>query len=84
MFRSSGTFSVQTSGSDGFSTVHLLSSLRLAQSQKPANLLRLLLMFAPSLSRAPVAPVDLARSDPARSTRLILAKVLLLSSVASF
>lgn len=47
-------------------------------------LLRLLLMLAPSLSLAPVAPVDLARSEPARSTRLILAKVLLLSSVASF
>lgn len=41
-------------------------------------------MFAPSLSLAPVAPVDFARSDPARSTKLILAKVLLLSSVESF
>lgn len=29
-----------------------------------------LLMFAPSLSRAPVAPVELARSEPARSTKL--------------
>lgn len=29
-----------------------------------------LLMFAPSLSRAPVAPVELARSLPARSTSL--------------
>ena len=41
-------------------------------------------MLAPSLSLAPVAPVDFARSEPARSTRFILAKVLLLSSVASF
>lgn len=29
-----------------------------------------LLMLAPSLRRAPVAPVELARSEPARSTRL--------------
>ena len=29
-----------------------------------------LLMFAPSLRRWPVAPVELARSDPARSTKL--------------
>ena len=28
-----------------------------------------LLMFAPSLSRAPVAPVRSARSEPARSTK---------------
>lgn len=33
-------------------------------------LVRDLLMFAPSLSRAPVAPVELARSLPARSTSL--------------
>ena len=31
------------------------------------------LMAAPSLSLSPVAPVDSARSDPARSTRFILA-----------
>ena len=31
------------------------------------------LISAPSLSRAPVAPVEVARSEPARSTRLILA-----------
>lgn len=28
-------------------------------------------MFAPSLRRWPVAPVELARSDPARSTKLV-------------
>ena len=31
-----------------------------------------LLMLAPSLSRVPLAPVESARSLPARSTRLIL------------
>ena len=30
-----------------------------------------LLMSAPSLSRVPVAPVELARSEPAKSTKLI-------------
>ncbi|KAE8911390.1 hypothetical protein PF003_g4196 [Phytophthora fragariae] len=35
--------------------------------------LRLLLIAAPSFSRSPVAPVLDARSEPARSTRLILA-----------
>ena len=30
------------------------------------------LISAPSLSRAPIAPVEFARSEPARSTRLIL------------
>jgi hypothetical protein len=29
-----------------------------------------LLMFAPSFSRCPVAPVELARSEPAKSIRL--------------
>ena len=29
-----------------------------------------LLILAPSLSRCPVAPVELARSEPARSTKL--------------
>ena len=32
------------------------------------RVVRLLLMLAPSLSRVPLAPVDSARSDPARST----------------
>ena len=36
------------------------------------NVVRDLLMLAPSLSRVPVAPVESARSLPARSTRLIL------------
>lgn len=31
-----------------------------------------LLMFAPSLSRCPVAPVEFARSEPARSTKLYI------------
>ena len=31
-----------------------------------------LLMLAPSFRRVPLAPVESARSDPARSTRLIL------------
>lgn len=35
------------------------------------SVVRLLLMLAPSLSLAPVAPVELARSEPARSTRLV-------------
>ncbi len=30
-----------------------------------------LLILAPSLSRWPVAPVELARSDPAKSTKLV-------------
>lgn len=34
------------------------------------RVVRDLLMLAPSLSRWPVAPVELARSEPARSTRL--------------
>ena len=36
------------------------------------SVVRLLLMLAPSLSLVPLAPVDSARSDPARSTREIL------------
>ena len=39
------------------------------------NAERLLLMFAPSLSLSPVAPVFETRSEPARSTRLIVARV---------
>ena len=31
-----------------------------------------LLIFAPSFSLVPLAPVESARSDPAKSTRLIL------------
>lgn len=34
------------------------------------NVVRDLLMFAPSFSLWPVAPVEFARSDPAKSTRL--------------
>lgn len=34
------------------------------------NVVRDLLIFAPSLRRAPVAPVELARSEPAKSTKL--------------
>jgi len=45
---------------------------------------KLLLMFAPSFSVAPLAPVDFALSLPAKSTKLTLANMLLLSSVASF
>ncbi len=33
------------------------------------SVVRLLLMLAPSLSLVPLAPVDSARSDPARSTK---------------
>ena len=36
------------------------------------SVVRLLLMLAPSFSRVPFAPVDSARSDPARSTSEIL------------
>ena len=36
------------------------------------RVVRDLLMLAPSLSRVPLAPVDSARSDPARSTSEIL------------
>ena len=36
------------------------------------NVVKLLLIFAPSFNRVPFAPVDSARSDPARSTRDIL------------
>lgn len=35
------------------------------------RVVKLLLMFAPSLSRCPVAPVEFARSEPARSIKLI-------------
>ena len=63
---------------------HVRQNSTAPSQTRSAHLLRLLLMLAPSLSLAPVAPVDLARSDPARSTRFILAKVLLVSSVASF
>ena len=35
------------------------------------RVVRDLLMFAPSFNRCPVAPVELARSEPARSTRLM-------------
>ena len=35
------------------------------------RVVRDLLIFAPSLSRWPEAPVELARSEPAKSTRLI-------------
>lgn len=38
------------------------------------NVVSDLLIFAPSFRRAPVAPVELALSDPARSTRLRLRK----------
>jgi hypothetical protein len=34
------------------------------------RVVRDLLMLAPSFSRWPVAPVEFARSDPAKSTRL--------------
>ena len=36
------------------------------------KVVKLLLMFAPSFNRVPFAPVDSARSDPARSTNDIL------------
>ena len=36
------------------------------------KVVRLLLMFAPSFNRVPFAPVDSARSEPARSTSDIL------------
>ena len=36
------------------------------------NVVKLLLIFAPSFNRVPFAPVDSARSEPARSTRDIL------------
>ena len=36
------------------------------------KVVKLLLMFAPSFSRVPLAPVDSALSEPARSTRDIL------------
>ena len=36
------------------------------------NVVKLLFIFAPSFKRFPIAPVDSARSDPARSTRDIL------------
>ena len=36
------------------------------------KVVKLLLMFAPSFNRVPLAPVDSALSDPARSTRDIL------------
>lgn len=36
------------------------------------NVVSDLLMFAPSLSLCPVAPVEFARSEPARSTRLYI------------
>ena len=40
------------------------------------RVVRDLLMFAPSFKRCPVAPVELARSDPAKSTRLQQRKTL--------
>ena len=36
------------------------------------KVVKLLFMFAPSFNRVPLAPVDSARSEPARSTRDIL------------
>ena len=36
------------------------------------KVVKLLLMLAPSLSLVPLAPVDSARSEPAKSTREIL------------
>ncbi len=36
------------------------------------SVVKLLLMLAPSLRRVPLAPVDSARSEPARSTKEIL------------
>ena len=36
------------------------------------KVVKLLLILAPSLSRVPLAPVDSARSEPARSTKDIL------------
>lgn len=36
------------------------------------NVVRLLLIFAPSFKRVPLAPVESARSDPAKSTKDIL------------
>lgn len=35
------------------------------------SVVKLLLIFAPSLRRVPLAPVESARSEPAKSTRLI-------------
>lgn len=36
------------------------------------KVVKLLLILAPSFSRVPLAPVESARSDPAKSTKLIL------------
>lgn len=49
----------------------LLTISARAEMTRP-RVLRDLLMFAPSLSRVPLAPVESALSDPAKSTRLIL------------
>jgi len=46
--------------------------------------LKLLLMFAPSFKVWPDAPVPFCRSEPARSTRLSLAKTFLDLSSSSF
>lgn len=35
------------------------------------KVVKLLLMFAPSFKRVPLAPVESARSEPAKSTKLI-------------
>jgi len=47
------------------------------------RVVRLLLMLAPSLSRVPLAPVESARSDPARSPNEILLTRSVDSSVVS-
>ena len=54
-----------------FKNWNLLTDSARAEITFP-KVVKLLLILAPSLSRVPLAPVDSARSDPAKSTREIL------------